>query len=133
MPGPSKLFKTFQNRAGLPRAACALLYTLSSSRQYREEPALKSFFRNVSARDEPVKEIDHAASAVRRVEITVERETVTVIRPGATVLSDSELRCACCGQPIPAPQTICAAHPPDDSAPTLLHAANLTKENDEVK
>ena len=94
---------------------------------------MRRFFRNVSVREQPVKETDDAASAVRRVEITLERETVTVLRPGATVVSDGEVCCACCGQPLPASQTVCPLLHEGAPTPTLPNPATPTTETKEVK
>ena len=71
---------------------------------------LRRLFRNVSAAEASGKEIDAQKAIRRRVEITVERQTVSVLHPSGVVQVDGEARCLCCGQVIPAPLSVCSAH-----------------------
>ena len=74
------------------------------------EECLRRLFRNVPAADAPGKEIDAQKAIRRRVEITVERQTVSVHHPSGVVQVNGETRCLCCGQVIPAPLSVCSAH-----------------------
>ena len=71
---------------------------------------LRRLFRNVPAAEAPGKEIDAQKAISRRVEITVERQTVSVLHSSGVVKVDGELRCLCCGQLVPAPLSVCSAH-----------------------
>lgn len=82
---------------------------------------VRNFFRNAPAPDARVKETDgpdpnKQDSTIRRVEITVERETVSLHFPAGTVAADGEQRCPCCGQVLSAPQPACTAHTHDTTA-----------------
>jgi len=95
---------------------------------------LRRFFRNVSTANTPGKPNDGQKTAARRVEITVEREIITVLHPSGV---GSEHSCPLCGQATPALQPDCFTHQnddlildPTDSSSNPLMLRNST---DEVK
>jgi hypothetical protein len=77
------------------------------------EEYLRRLFRNVPAAEAHGKEIDAQQAIRRRVEITVERQTVSVLHSSGVVQVDGETRCLCCGQVVPAPLSVCSAHEMD--------------------
>jgi len=93
------------------------------------EAQLKSFFRNVPAPDTPVKPIDGERSGGRQIEITLERETVSVFYPGSMAPPGNDLRCPCCGQAVTR-EVGCAAHGSgsvrDEAANKTIQGSTLT-------
>jgi hypothetical protein len=71
---------------------------------------LRRLFRNVPAAEVLGKEIDAPTAIHRRVEITVERQTISVLQPAGVVQTNGETRCRCCGQVIAPPLSVCCAH-----------------------
>ena len=71
---------------------------------------MRRLFRNVPVAEVPAKEIDAREAIHRRVEITVERQIVSVLHSPGVVQADGEARCLCCGQVIAAPLKVCSAH-----------------------
>jgi hypothetical protein len=74
------------------------------------EERVRRLFRNVSATEVLGKEIDAQKATHRRVEIEVERETVSVFHVPETFQDGVATRCSCCGQVIAASQSGCPAH-----------------------
>jgi len=71
----------------------------------------------------------------RQIEITVERETVSVLYPTG---QPNDQRCPCCGQEISKPQQLCPAHDrtgdvPDSAVSTNLLSDLISDSSDEVK
>jgi hypothetical protein len=98
-----------------------------------------SLFRRVPATGNPEKSLRGKKQAIRTLAVTLERETVTVMRPAGAPMVDAENRCLCCGQVVPAPLSVCAAHatvalPSTTSVtPALLQQPTPTNDTDEVK
>ena len=73
-------------------------------------------------------------TAPRQIEITVERETVSVLYPAGP---PGDQRCPCCGQEISVPQQSCPAHEiaalPAEASGSAASTKLLSDSGDEVK
>jgi hypothetical protein len=101
-----------------------------------EGPSVRNFFRsapppNIQAEKPAGPETNNQDSAIRRVEITVERETVSLHFPAGTVGIDGEQRCPCCGHVLSRSQPVCAALEPQ--AVKAIDALTPVKPADEMK